>query len=323
MGFKFYANFTKTSNTYRKLFLHLWIKIEHSIKMKQEKNILNFDGLYGDDYGRYSSEYIFLELIATRSQTFDWRIKPHIHLQLFQVFIVQSGSLLFQEATKEQEFTAPCIMLIPPTKLHGLVYNPDVEGYILTISESIVEDIFKTSNSIWKTFEEIHVLSHFEEKVFDKIQRTLVSIEFELFNENPERFLMLRAYLTEFFICLHRLTKQEEAQKSDSLMMAYFRKFQQSIKHSKYPKSIPEFAEDLNITPVHLNRICKAVADKSAIELVHQNLINEAQKYLLHTSYSISEIAFLLKFEYPNYFAKLFKKYVGISPNEFRLQDRK
>lgn len=292
--------------------------------MKQEKNILNFDGLYGDDYGKYSSEYIFLELIATRSQTFDWSIKPHIHTQLFQVFIVQKGSLLFQEATKEQELHAPCIMLIPPTKLHGLVYTPDVEGYILTLSESIMDDIFKTSNPIWQTYEDIRILNSFEDEIsFEQLLKILVNIEAELFRENPERFLMLRSYLTQFFIHLHRLNKQVEAQKGDSLMMIHFRKFQHNIKHSEYPKSIPEFADELNITPVHLNRICKAVAGKSAIELVHQNLIHEAQKYLIHTSYSISEIAFLLKFEYPNYFAKLFKKYVGMTPNEFRLQDRK
>lgn len=291
--------------------------------MKQEKNILNFDGLYGDDFGRYSSEYIFLELIATRSQLFNWTIKPHLHSQLFQVFIFSKGSLLFQEATEEHRLQAPCVVLIPPTKLHGLAYNPEIEGQILTLSESIIEEIFKTSSSLWKTFEDIRILSYFEENTFDKIQQNLAHIELELFSENPERFLMLRAYLTTFFICLHRLTKQEEAQRSDSLMMNYFRRFQMNIKNSEYPKSIPDFADELNITPVHLNRICNAVAGKSAIELVHQNLISEAQKYLLHTSYSVSEIAYLLKFEYPNYFAKLFKKHTGLSPLEFRRQDRK
>ncbi len=294
------------------------------MKNVSTKKITNYDGLYGDDYGKYSSEYIFLELIATRSQTFDWTIKPHIHSQLFQVFFVKKGSLLFQETTKEQELKAPCIIVIPPTKLHGLVYTPDVEGQILTLSESIVEAIFKTSNPIWNTYEEVRILNHFEANAsFEKIEQLLSNIEDELFGENPERFLMLRAYLTQFFICLHRLNKHVEAQKGDSLMMGYFRKFQQIVKSSEYTKSIPEFAEELNITPVHLNRICRTVAGKSAIELVHQNIITEAQKYLLHTSYSVSEIAYLLKFEYPNYFAKLFKKNVGMSPNEYRRQDRK
>lgn len=290
----------------------------------QNKIIPTYEGLYGDLSTRYSAEYIFLELIATRSQIFDWNIKPHIHLHLFQVFIIEKGALSFQEATYAQQLQAPCIILIPPTKLHGLVYTPNVEGQILTLSESIIEDIFKTSNPIWKTFDEIRVLTCFEENTsFNKLHRLLESIEEELFGENPERFLMLRSYLTQFFICLHRLTKQIEAQQSDSLMMTHFRKFQQHIKHAEYPRSIPEFADELNISPVHLNRICKAVAGKSAIELVHQNIISEAQKYLLHTSYSVSEIAYLLKFEYPNYFAKLFKKYVGVSPIEFRRQDRR
>lgn len=291
--------------------------------MQKKQEILNFNGLYGDDFGKYSSEYIFLELIATRSQTFDWTIKPHIHLHLFQVFIVEKGTIRFREAANEQQLIAPCIILIPPTKLHGLVYSPDVVGHILTLSDSIVEDIFKTSTSIWNTLENIGILTEFDELVpFEKIKKITESLEKELFTENPERNLMLRSLISQVYICLHRLKGQLKSINENSLMMNYFRKFQQSIKTSDYQKSIPEFAEELHITAVHLNRICKALAGKSAIELVHQNVIGEAQKYLLHTSYSVSEIAYLLKFEYPNYFAKLFKKHIGLSPKEFRLKDR-
>lgn len=273
---------------------------------------------------RHSSEYIFLELIQTRSQTFDWLIQPHIHTHLFQIFILEKGNVLFQEAIQKYQIKAPCIFLIPPTQLHGLTYTPNVEGHILSISSSIVEDIFKTSKDIFRTFEKIQIIQDFdEENPFEKTLNLIKTIESELFSDFSERHIMLRSYLSQFFIQLHRISKQGEEIKNENHLMAYFRKFQKNIKESEYPKSIPDFAEELHITPVHLNRICKVVSGKSAIELVHQNLIGEAQKYLLHTSYSISEIAFLLKFEYPNYFAKLFKKHVGVSPNEFRVQDRK
>jgi AraC family transcriptional activator of pobA len=290
--------------------------------MKQEtKKIINFDGLYGDEVGKYASDYIFLEPISTRSKIFDWDIKTHLHLHLFQVFILKEGGLLFKETTEEMELLAPCVMLIPPTHLHGIVYKPNSEGYILTLSEAIVEEIFLPSNPIWITFEQIRKLSQFvDEYSFDKIEALLNALQVELFGDNPERLLMVKSLLTQLFIMLHRSTKLDDSKEGNSVMMTYFRKFQRNIKQTETPKSIPEYAAELNITPVHLNRICKAIGGKSAIDLVNQHLIQEAQKRLLHTSFSVSEVAYQLHFEYPNYFAKMFKKYVGVSPQEFRKQ---
>ncbi|MDZ7899788.1 MAG: helix-turn-helix domain-containing protein [Arcicella sp.] len=288
--------------------------------MIASKNITNYEGLYGDLNGKYSAEYIFLELIETRSQTFDWVIKPHIHTNLFQVFIVEKGEVSFQEATQNHQVQAPCIFIIPPTHLHGLTYTPDVRGYILSISESMMEDIFKTFSATFQSFTQIHILCHFNEpNSFQKIVEGVKEIEKELFTENIERAAMLKSHLINFFVRLYRMSQEaSENIKKDSHSLTYFRKFQRSIKNSEYPKSIPVFASELNITPVHLNRICKNITGKSAVELVHQNLIIEAQKYLLHTSYSVSEIAYILKFEYPNYFAKFFKKYTNKTPTEYR-----
>lgn len=292
--------------------------------MHNDKPILNFEGLYGDLNSRYSSEYIFLELITTRSQLFDWVIQPHIHTHLFQLFIVEKGQVTFQNGSQIRTYAGPCIFLIPPTTLHGLTYTPDVFGHILTISETIIEAIFQTSSAVWQSFGKIHAIHDFDEnEPFEVFTDLIKDIEKELFEEHSEREVMLKTYFTQLFVKLHRMVRQGEEQKKDDVTMSHFRKFQKKIKETHEPKSIPEFADELNITPVHLNRICRSVSGKSAIQLVHQNLIAEAQKYLLHTSYSVSEIAYLLKFEYPNYFAKLFKRYVGVSPVEFRQRDRK
>jgi len=56
--------------------------------------------------------------------------------------------------------------------------------------------------------------------------------------------------------------------------------------------------------------------------MVQEHLIQQAQKYLIHTTYTVSEISYLLKFEYPNYFAKLFRKHTGVAPKTYREQNQ-
>lgn len=122
------------------------------------------------------------------------------------------------------------------------------------------------------------------------------------------------------FIVLYRLWQQHEtAQNSpNNPTIQYFSKFQQRVRQVGTTHSIARLADELVITPVHLNRICQAVAGKSASQLVQEHTLNEARKYLTYTTYSVPEIAYLLHFEYPNYFARFSRKHTGLSPTGFR-----
>jgi AraC family transcriptional regulator, transcriptional activator of pobA len=108
-----------------------------------------YDGLYGELNISPTSDYIFSELISTRSQQFDWIIRPHIHTKLFQLFVIESGQVTFQDSFQEKEIHNPTLIIIPPSTLHGLRYSPDVKGRILTISTSILEGIFPSSGLLW------------------------------------------------------------------------------------------------------------------------------------------------------------------------------
>ncbi|WDF45303.1 helix-turn-helix transcriptional regulator [Chryseobacterium sp. KACC 21268] len=77
-------------------------------------------------------------------------------------------------------------------------------------------------------------------------------------------------------------------------------------------------AEKLNLSSRYLSDLLKQETGKTAIELIHMYLIKEAKNLLIEGKMNISEIAFSLGFENSNYFARLFKKEVGVSPNAFK-----
>lgn len=288
--------------------------------------MLHFDGLYGELTPRRKEAYIFLELIKTRSETFDWAVKPHIHSQLYQVFCIESGKVVLASSERLTVLKPPCIIIIPPGTMHGLQYSPDVKGHILTLSDTVFDGLFPFSASLLLHFDDLQVIS-FDKKrrsAFTAFTELIKQINAELFGERAEKNLMLDALLSQFFIGLFRQTEiaGRSSLKDTNQTLHYYRRFVQLVKNAKFPKSIPAYAKEMGISSVHLNRVCNQVCDKSALLIVQEHLVQQSKNYLTHSSYSIAEIAYLLNFEYPNYFARLFKKLNGLSPKEYRNSKR-
>jgi AraC-like DNA-binding protein len=51
---------------------------------------------------------------------------------------------------------------------------------------------------------------------------------------------------------------------------------------------------------------------------MQEHAVREAQKLLRYTVLSVSEIAYQLNFSAPTYFARLFKKHIGKTPEAYR-----
>jgi AraC family transcriptional activator of pobA len=283
------------------------------------KKITHYDGLYGDLNHRPNADYIFSELIETRSKGFDWVIKPHLHAHLYQVFFIESGKVILDTSAQSLPLKTPCILVIPPNTMHGFQYSANVKGSILTISDSVFDRLFPVSARLVLEFETLKCIV-LTPASFKNLQVLINVINEELFTEKTDKKLMLDSLLRQLFICLHRLLliSGNSLFKDTNATLRYYRKFIKSVKTADKQKRIPVFAKELSITSVHLNRICNEVCGKSALLIVQEHLIEQAKNYLSHTSYTIAEIAYLLNFEYPNYFARLFKKLNGVSPKEYR-----
>ena len=82
--------------------------------------------------------------------------------------------------------------------------------------------------------------------------------------------------------------------------------------------SIEQLAEKISVSQRYLSDTLKKETGKTTTEHLHSYLIDEAKNILLKPNKSISEVAYELGFEYPQYFSRLFKKKEGLSPSEFR-----
>lgn len=83
-------------------------------------------------------------------------------------------------------------------------------------------------------------------------------------------------------------------------------------------KRVADYADELGVTQNYLNDTVKAVTGRSAGQLIKDQLIRQATMCLTHSSKSIGEIAYLLGYDDPSYFARYYKSQTGRSPSEYR-----
>jgi AraC-like DNA-binding protein len=94
--------------------------------------------------------------------------------------------------------------------------------------------------------------------------------------------------------------------------------------HDEQIKNLPTvkfLAEQVNLSTGYLSDLLKKETGLSAQDHIHRSIIEEAKNQLRQTNKSVSEVAYDLGFEYPQYFSRLFRRKTGLSPVEYRSQD--
>jgi AraC family transcriptional regulator, transcriptional activator of pobA len=116
--------------------------------------------------------------------------------------------------------------------------------------------------------------------------------------------------------------KQQSVVQTPTNGQLVFRKFQHFLSSANPVSNVKvnAAADQLGLSPQNLNAICRKASGKSASELIIEQVILEAKRYLIHSDKNISEIAFTLNFADPSHFVKYFKKTTGETPQAFRIR---
>ena len=79
------------------------------------------------------------------------------------------------------------------------------------------------------------------------------------------------------------------------------------------------YASQLSISSQHLCMIIKQRTGKSVSDIIAEMVIMDAKSQLKATDLTIQEISYSLNFPNVSFFGKYFKRYVGVSPQNYRI----
>lgn len=201
----------------------------------------------------------------------------------------------------------------------ALYFHPDlIRGYPL------MEKISDYGFFSYETKEALHLS--------DKEQETLKNIILKIteeYDSNIDEFSqdvlvsnieLLFNYIKRFYSRQFLTRKAQNTtvlSQFQKLIKTYFTS--EAIQLSGLPK-VHYFAEKLNLSDSYLSDLLKKETGKNTQEHIHNFVIEKAKNRLVNSNVTVSEIAFELGFEYPQYFSRLFKNKTGQTPIEYRNQ---
>jgi AraC-like DNA-binding protein len=81
------------------------------------------------------------------------------------------------------------------------------------------------------------------------------------------------------------------------------------------PLAMSAMAKDLKVTPVHMARAFRTLVGMSPLAYLHRLRLEEACRLLSNSSMNVAEVADNVGFDDANYFSRLFRRKMGMSPS--------
>jgi AraC family transcriptional regulator, transcriptional activator of pobA len=224
----------------------------------------------------------------------------------FSIYNVKPGSVFF----------------LSPGQMHNWVLSGDIDGYIffhtkdfydLTFNDRSIHDL-PFFYSIYNS-----PVVYLKPSVKETVQFLFSEITTEYGGSRPMKMARLSSLVDLTYIELARsFLPGRKDEGTNSGYMLKLRKLEELIdKHFKEERSPGAYASMMNMTGKHLNRICKTCLDKTVSDMIADRVVLEAKRMLVHSGWTVAQVADELGIFDHSYFARMFKKHTGETPLEF------
>jgi len=233
---------------------------------------------------------------------------------------------------KMVDFQDGCLMCMAPNQVIEMDNDVDISGTMIGWGLFFHPDLIRGTSLQNKMKDysffsyEISESLHLSEKEHGLLHESVLKIESEL-KENIDihsqsiivsTIELLLNYCSRFYgrqFITRKTSNHSVLLQIEKILGAYFKV--NNIGENGLP-TVKFLADQVHLSPNYLSDLLKKETGKNAQDHIHFYLIEEAKNILLSTDKSVSEIAYSLGFDYPQYFNKLFKQKTGKTPLEFR-----
>ena len=200
---------------------------------------------------------------------------------------------------------------------HGLLFHPD-----LIRGTALGRDIKRYSFFSYESNEALH-LSEEEKGIFvDCLRKIQIELEHSIDKHSKRLIAMNIELLLDY--CLRFYDRQFITRENiNKDILVRFENLLSDHFESDQPQtvglpSVQYVADRLHLSPNYFGDLIKKETGKSAQESIQLFVIEKAKERLYDENKTVSEVAYELGFKYPHHLSRLFKKVVGMTPNEYR-----
>lgn len=291
-------------------------------------NVPNYR-VYGDFDTDFTLSPVHVDDVKKSTARNNWMIEPHRHDDLCHLVYFSSGSGAIQLGVDTLDFEAPFLGVIPAGEVHSFHVQQNIDGILLTLSTHYLESILAGSEPCLQLMSRPMFIQGIEAPaLIAEVAPLLNQVALEYTERQLARDISLQSLLGLLYCKLARYCSRPETSETrpspSDPSLWYFRQFQNLVGHHMTEKwSVADYAAQLRISATHLNRVCNAIAGKSALKVIHERLISEAKINLAYTFQSVSEVGYRLGFDDVSYFSNFFKKHTGSTPKAFKTDVRR
>jgi AraC-like DNA-binding protein len=261
---------------------------------------------YANHLNKHVKEHVFTRL-------------PHKH-DFYLVMLVTRGSGWHEIDFRKYPVRPGRIFFMQPGQMHYWNLSKDINGYVFFHSKSFFDEGYTLAGlhdfPFFRSTRSVPSIQ-LDKNTFTMIRQFMSTITQERASHLPYRHQRLHAWISLVYTGLARVYHEGEEVKNRNYLEKLHR-FEQLIeKHYKDHKLPSFYADKLNITEKHLNRIGRECVNKTSTQLIAERVVLEAKRLLMRSGMNVTETGYELGFDDKSYFVRFFRKQVGFTPLAF------